>query len=306
MKIQHLSIPTRTYGEPIPVAPDTNAEVAKINELVDAVNAGLAESNAIVGGPKYVRYTSSQYYNVPADALTLDRLDPSTILPGNLATVINTSATPLTDTKPSQQYVATIVANGTPSAVQVPAYTGAPAGTTVAIAWQALSTADSFTPLLQTELPAGKEKFAGLALRPLLLAIIGDLGAANTITSQPAPTAQPAAPTSPLVDDTANTFSGLAVSGFASLLEYEGTGFPDGVGWVPLSAANAYQVGNRIYLQGLTGFIAAGTAGLRVAASGSRPAGKPLLTNKDFTGPSVTPSVKGYQPTYSDTYPAAV
>nr|GFC82245.1 hypothetical protein [Tanacetum cinerariifolium] len=74
---------------PIPVAPDTNAEVTKINELVDAVNAGLATSNAIVGGDKFVRYLSSQTYGVPADALTLDRLDPSTILPGVEATVIN-------------------------------------------------------------------------------------------------------------------------------------------------------------------------------------------------------------------------
>ena len=301
MSIQRLQIPTRTYGEPIPVAPDTNAEVAKINELVDAVNAGLATSNAIVGGPKYVRYTSSQYYNVPADALTLDRLDPSTILPGNTAVVINSSITPLTTTGPSLQYVAAIVPAGTAGAVQVPAYTGASA--TAPITWQLVSTAADFTALLATELPAGKEKFASLDLRPLLIAIIGDLGAANTITTQPAPTAQPAAPTSPLVDDTANTFSGLAVSGFTSFLEYEGIGFPGVAGWAALTATNAYQVGNRIYLQGMTGFIAAGTAGLRVAGSGSRPAGKPLLSDKDFTGPAV--NAKGYQPTYTDTYPAA-
>ena len=303
MSIQPLGIPTRAFGQPIPVAPDTNAEVAKINELVAAVNAGLATSNAIVGGPKYVRYTSSQYYGVPAEALTLDRLDAATILPGNAAVVINPAANPLTDTQASQQYVATIVATGTADAVQVPAYSGAPAGTTVAIQWQAVSTADAFTKLLKNELPVGKEQYAGLDLRPLLIAIIGGLGSANTIVTQPAPTAQPAAPTSPLLDDESNTFSGLAVKGFDSFLEYEGTGFPGVAGWVALSASNAYQVGNRIYLQGLTGFIAAGTAGLRVAASGSRPAGKPLLSGKDFTGPAAVP--KGYQLTYSDTYPAA-
>jgi hypothetical protein len=70
--IQPLKIPIRSYGENIPVAPDTNAEVEKINALVAAVNTGLATSNAIVGGDKYVQCLSSQTYGVPADASTLD------------------------------------------------------------------------------------------------------------------------------------------------------------------------------------------------------------------------------------------
>lgn len=196
MSIQRLRIPKRVFGEPTTIAPDVNDIVDKVDELVDAVNAGLATSNAIVGGPKYVRYLSSQYYNVPADALTLDRLDPATILPGNTAVVINSSATPLSTTEASQQYVATIVAAGTAGAVQVPAYTGAPAGTTLPIKWQQVSSADAFTVLLEKELPAGKEKFAGLELRPLLIAIIGELGAASTVVvTTPAPPATTPAPT---------------------------------------------------------------------------------------------------------------
>jgi hypothetical protein len=283
MSIDKLIIPTRTYGEATPVAPDTNAEVAKINELVDAVNAGLATSNAIVGGPKYVRYTSSQYYGVPAEALTLDRLDPSTILPGNLATVINPAPRPLTSTVASQQYVATIVPADTAGALQVPAYSGAPAGTTVAISWQLVSSADSFTKLLASELPAGKEQFAGLDLRPLLIAIIGALGSANTITTQPAPTAQPLAPTSGVVDDVADTFSFLPVAAYPAFSQYKVAGLPGVTGAVVLDATNSYVQTGRVYVK-VVGAVPTGGLSVYVAGSGTVPDGKPLLSNAPFTG----------------------
>lgn len=291
MSIQKLQIPTRAFGEPTPVAPDTNAEVAKINELVDAVNAGLATSNAIVGGPKYVRYTSSQYYNVPADALTLDRLDPSTILPGNTAVVINSSATPLSDTQPSQQYVAIIVAAGTAGAVQVPAYTSAPAGTTVPIVWQLVSTADAFTALLTKELPAGKEKFAGLELRPLLIAIIKDLGSASTtVVTTPAPPATVAAP----------TVTGFlpATAAIGAAVTITGTGFTKASAVLFHGTAASFQVLNATTIiavvppKATTGPVSVATA----AGTGTSAA--------DFVINSAAVA-KGYQTLYTDTYPAA-
>lgn len=286
MSIQRLTTPTRTYGEPIPVAPDTNAEVAKINELVDAFNAGLAVSNAVVGGPKYVRYTSSLYYNVPADALTLDRLDVSMILPGNLAVVINPAASPLTDTEPSQQYVATIVPAATAGAVQVPAYSGAPAGATVAIQWQAVTTADSFTKLLASELPAGKEKYAGLELRPLLIAIIGGLGSANTIVTTPAPTTQPAAPTNGVVNDAIKEFTFKVNPLYPSYTQYKENGRPGTTAPAYLSAATAYQVGDTVHVLNLAG-AKKGSLAYYVAGSGNIPDGKVLTNGEDFTGSAV-------------------
>lgn len=185
MAIQRLLIPERVYGQPIPVAPDTNAEVAKINELVDAVNAGLATSNAIVGGDKFVRYTSSQTYGVPADALTLDRLDPNTILPGVEATVINPHPTPLTDAAASTYYRATIVPAGTAGAVLVPAFTGSP--DTVPIVWVEVVSNDTFSPLLASELNLGKRAYAGLELRPLLIALVNGIGTgSSTVVTTPA------------------------------------------------------------------------------------------------------------------------
>jgi hypothetical protein len=191
MAIQPLNTPTRTFGEPIPVAPDTNAEVDKINELVAAVNAGLATSNAIVGGDKFVQYLSSGTYGVPAQASTLDRLDPATILPGVEATVINPAPTPLTVEEPSKSFVATIVADGTTNgAFQVPAYTGAT--DLVWVVWQEVVSADSFTPILPIELDAAKASYAGMALRPLLIKIIGALGTATTVTTTQPTTTTPA------------------------------------------------------------------------------------------------------------------
>jgi hypothetical protein len=192
MAITPLRIPRRYFGQPIPVAPDMNQAVDKVDELVAAVNEGLATSNAIVGGPKFVRYTDSRYFGVGAADLTLDRLDPATVLPGNLATVINSSATPTTASAASVGYVAAIVPAGTAGAFAVPAYSGAPAGDTVLVAWQEVVDASSFTALLASELGAGKADYAGLALRPLLIKIIGALGTGTTVITTQPPVTQPA------------------------------------------------------------------------------------------------------------------
>jgi hypothetical protein len=314
MPIVPLVIPTRIFGQLIPVAPDMNEVVSKIDELVTALNAGLDTSNAIVGGPKFVRYRSSQLYGVPPDALTLDRLDAATILPGTTATVLNPADKPLTVTEDAKQYVAKAVPAGTPNAVDVPAYLNAPAGTTVPIVWQELAVQNQVTVTvagISDATTAGRALLKAasateqltlldkLSIQPnqygahpgferaygaggLLLYL---LQAVNAATAAPV---APKAPTAGQVDDMADTFSGLAVPGYASYLEYEGFGFPGVTGVVPLTAANAYQQGTRIYLKGLAGALASGTVGFRVAGSGSRPAGA-FLTNADsFTG-VVTP-----------------
>jgi hypothetical protein len=189
MAIQPLQIPIRSYGENTPVAPDTNAEVDKINEIIAAVNAGLATSNAIVGGDKYVRYLSSQTYGVPADALTLDRLDMATVLPGTTCTVINPHPTPLTATAASTYYRATIVPAGTADAVLVPAFTGST--DTVPVVWLEIVNNDTFTPLLKNEFALGKDAYVGLELRPLLIALVNGIGTgSSTVVTQP-PTTQP-------------------------------------------------------------------------------------------------------------------
>lgn len=188
--IEKLKIPIRSYGESTPVAPDTNAEVAKINELVDAVNAGLATSNAIVGGPKYVQYLSSQTYGVPADSSTLDRLASSTIIPGTEATVINPHPTPLTASAVSTYYRATIVPAGTTGAALVPAFIGST--DKVPVLWVEIVSNDTFTPLLTSELNLGKGAYAGLDLRPLLIALVNGIGTgSSTVITTPA-TTQPA------------------------------------------------------------------------------------------------------------------
>lgn len=178
MAIQPLVIPTRIYGEPTKIAPDVNDIVDKVDELVAAVNAGLATSNAIVGGDKYVQYLSSQTYGVPADSSTLDRLASSTIIPGTEATVINPHPTQLTATAPSKYYRATIVPAGTAGAVLVPAFTGSP--DTLPIAWVEVVNNDTFTPLLASELNLGKGAYAGLELRPLLIALVNGTGTGTT------------------------------------------------------------------------------------------------------------------------------
>jgi hypothetical protein len=239
MAIDPLKIPTRTYGEPIPVAPDMNDVVDKVDELVAAVNAGLATSNAIVGGDKFVQYLNSGTYGVPAQALTLDRLDLATILPGVEATVINPHPTPTTQSAPSKSYVATIVPDGTiAGAFQVPAYTGAT--DQVWVVWQEVVDNGSFTPLLASELNPGKGSYAGLALRPLLIALVNGIGTGTTtVTTQP-PATQPA--------------TGPTVTGFlppsgpvGSSITITGTGFTKATAALFNGTPASFQVINAIH-----------------------------------------------------------
>jgi hypothetical protein len=93
---------------------------------------GATTSNAVIGGPKFVRYLNSRTYGVPANALTLDRLAPTTIVPGTLATVDNPSDNPLNEVIPPQQYVAVVAESG---GVLVPRYIGAASNDRVPIVW---------------------------------------------------------------------------------------------------------------------------------------------------------------------------
>lgn len=118
----------------------------------------------------------------------------------------------------------------------------------------------------------------------------------------------PPAPTDGQVDDQGDTFSGVAVAGLPNLEEYEAKGLPGTTGVVPLTAANAYQAGPRIYLKNLSGDYDIGTIGFRAAASGSRPAGAFLTNDKAFTAtPVVTPAPTGdtTRPNISFIVPAA-
>jgi hypothetical protein len=121
-----------------------------------------ALSNAIIGGPKFVQYRDSRLYGVPAKALTLDRLTPSTIVPGTLATVNNPADTPMSVSKPPQQYIATVVTAGIVGAVLVPRYLGAPASDTVSIVWQEVAA------------PAGGGPGGGLPLLSLVRDAYGE------------------------------------------------------------------------------------------------------------------------------------
>lgn len=103
----------------------------------------------------------------------------------------------------------------------------------------------------------------------------------STVRAAPAPPA-PSAPTIPQVDDRANTFSGVAVSGWPSYVEYVYF-TPDSGGVKPLISPAGYNAGNRIVLSGLTGDYEPGTVGIAVAASGNRPQGRFLLNDKPFT-----------------------
>jgi hypothetical protein len=285
MAIQPLLIPERVYGQPIPVAPDTNAEVEKINELVAAVNAGLATSNAIVGGDKFVQYLSSSTYGVPAQALTLDRLDASTILPGTEATVINPHPTPTTQQAPSKSYVATIVPAGTDGAFQVPAYSGAT--DRVLVAWQEVVDNSSFTALTANEVNPGKGAYAGLALRPLLIALVNGIGTGTTTVTTTSPnTAAPKAPTSGVVDDTGDTFSFITNPAYPSFAQYKVNGLPGVTGAVVLDATNSYVSGNRIYIN-VVGAVPKNGLAVYVAGSGTIPDGAPLTNGDAFTGATV-------------------
>lgn len=123
-----------------------------------------------------------------------------------------------------------------------------------------------------------------------------------SLTNAPAPEA-PDAPGDGRVDDAGNNLNGTLVAGFPAAADYEVFGVPGFAGIVNLAAAGGNAEGGRIFSRGLMGSIDVGATGIRVAASGARPAGRWLLNNRAFTGPAAVP--RGYQLTYSDTYPAA-
>jgi hypothetical protein len=113
----------------------------------------------------------------------------------------------------------------------------------------------------------------------------------STVASVPSPV-RPVAPTDGQVDDRANTFSGVAVPGFASYADY--VYFTPASGGVqPLVAPIGYQAGNRIVLSGLSGDYLPGDVGIAVAASGNRPQGVFLVNQTGFTsaggGGTITP-----------------
>jgi hypothetical protein len=113
----------------------------------------------------------------------------------------------------------------------------------------------------------------------------------------------PDAPTDGRVDDVANTFSGVAVSGFTSYVEYVYF-TPDSGGVKPLIPPVGYQSGNRITVSGLTGPCPPNSVGIAVAASGNRPQGRFLLNAEAFTGTVVvTPPTTTYTAT-QQTYQA--
>ncbi|TPG71998.1 SGNH/GDSL hydrolase family protein [Hymenobacter nivis] len=100
-------------------------------------------------------------------------------------------------------------------------------------------------------------------------------------------TVAPGAPANGFVNDEANTFSFDVVPGYETLEEYEATGFPLLTGFQPLTSQNAYLLAKRIYIRGLAGTIEIGAVAVRVAESGSRPAGGVLRSTERFTGPAV-------------------
>jgi len=114
--------------------PVYNSATDKTHQM--EVGGAGAASNAIIGGPKLVQYRDSRLFGVPAKALTLDRLTPSTIVPGTKATVDNPADQPLAVKEPAKEYVATVVPVGTSGAVLVPRYIGAAASDRVPIVWQ--------------------------------------------------------------------------------------------------------------------------------------------------------------------------
>lgn len=86
-------------------------------------------------------------------------------------------------------------------------------------------------------------------------------------------TAATPAPTSAVLDDTANTFNFTYATGITSNAEYEQT-LNGGTTWTALSAKP---------ITGLTGAHAINTVGVRVKASGARPASQPLYNTVAFT-----------------------
>jgi hypothetical protein len=147
--------------------------------------------------------------------------------------------------------------------------------------------------------PAGSllEQLKWLATRP-----------ASTVTIVQDPD-KPDAPTEVQVDDTSDTLSGLVVSGYPAVADYEVFGSPDFPGIVNASAAGANIQNGRIISRSLKGNILAGGAGIRVAANGSHPAGDWMLNDKPFTGvitpPTTVPTGDTVKPDVYFTVPAA-
>lgn len=134
------------------------------------IGGPAAVTNAIIGGVKVVQYVDSRFYGVPAQALTLDRLAPTSIVAGCLAIVANPASSPLTVTEPPQQYIATPVAAGTAGAVLVPRYIGAAVGDTVPIVWQESVSGV----LLASELIPARQPYAGLTPRAALIKLLNE------------------------------------------------------------------------------------------------------------------------------------
>jgi hypothetical protein len=119
----------------------------------------------------------------------------------------------------------------------------------------------------------------------------------------------PAAPTEPQVDDTSDTLSGILVAGYPAVADYEVFGSPDFPGIVNASVASGDIQNGRIISRGLKGTILVGSAGIRVAANGSRPAGAWMLNDKAFAGvftpPTPLPTGDTTPPSVSFTVPAS-
>lgn len=134
-----------------------------------------------------------------------------------------------------------------------------------------------------------------LADYPTLVRVYGESGAIKYLLDQvkqlaaTAAPAAPVAPTDPQVEDTADTLSGKLVPGYLAVADYEVFGAPGFPGIVNAAAAGADVQNGRIISRGLTGSILPGSAGIRVAASGNRPAGAWMLNDRAFTGPVVVP-----------------
>ncbi|NML67595.1 hypothetical protein HHL22_20535 [Hymenobacter sp. RP-2-7] len=129
------------------------------------------------------------------------------------------------------------------------------------------------------------------------------------LLSQASP-AQPEAPANGHVDDQGNTLYGDIVPGFPAAADYEVTGVTGFPGVVNLATTGGdVQVGT-VYARGITGERALGTVGIRVTASGNRPAGKWLLNTERFTAsdgagtgsppPATTTYTGNYTPTAQD------
>ena len=137
--------------------------------------------------------------------------------------------------------------------------------------------------------------------QPKFDVFFGDEGALAYILKKIGGAVAPQPPTNGHADDTADIFYGTINPLFPALGDYEifysGSG-----GNVPATNGRADLVGTTLTIRGLVGPHATGSVGMRVAASGNRPASGWLLNVEPFTG--VIASPKGYQKLYTDKYPA--